>query len=85
MHGLPMGQKTKLKAGWVANRVGKVLEVDFRSQRIVWVTQFIRVKVLINVSKPLSPRFLCLERFGRMHGCNSNLKGSSGSVLIVGV
>lgn len=56
-HGLVVGQTTRNKAGWAARKVGKVLDVDFRSQRAVWVTPFVRVKVLIDVSKSLCPGF----------------------------
>lgn len=41
----------------MVSRAGKVLEVDFRSQKHVWVTQFIQVKVLIEASTPLCPGF----------------------------
>lgn len=41
----------------LGSRIGEVLEVDFRSQKAVWVTQFLRVKVLLRISNPLSPDF----------------------------
>ncbi|KAB1224244.1 hypothetical protein CJ030_MR2G005723 [Morella rubra] len=56
-HGLPVGQTTRNKAGWAASKVGKVLVVDFGSQRAVWVTPFVWVKVLIDISKSLCPGF----------------------------
>lgn len=63
VHGLPMGQSTKLMEETAARRAGKVVEVDFRSNKEVWVTQFIRVKVLIQVSQPLVSGFF----FPRLH------------------
>lgn len=48
-----MGQTTRFVAIEAARRVGEVLEVDFRSSREVWVTQFIRVKVLVMVAQLL--------------------------------
>lgn len=41
VHGLPMGQTTKKMVEDGANRIGEVVEVDFRSSKVVWVTQFI--------------------------------------------
>lgn len=41
VHGLPMGQTTKKMAEDGASRIGEVVEVDFRSSKVVWVTQFI--------------------------------------------
>ncbi|KAB1208753.1 hypothetical protein CJ030_MR6G005862 [Morella rubra] len=55
VHGLPMGQATRGMAESATRRIGEVMEVDFRSQKAVWVTQYIRVKVLINIQQALSP------------------------------
>lgn len=49
LHGLPLGHSTNEMARWAAGRLGEVLEVDFRSNRLVWVTQYIRVKVAVKV------------------------------------
>lgn len=69
MHGLPMGQTTKLKASWPASKEGRGLEVDFRSPRNVWVTQFIRMRILLNIAKPLCPGFF-LPRENREDACS---------------
>lgn len=82
-HGLPVGQTTRNKAGWAASKVGKVLVVDFRSQRAVWVTPFVWVKVLIDISKSLCPGFFFLELIGHLLGCNSSLKEFLDSVSTV--
>lgn len=52
-----MGQSTRSKVAWVASKARHVLEVDFRSFRTVWVIPFIRVKILLDVAKPLCPDF----------------------------
>lgn len=65
VHGIPMGQATKGMAEMAARRLGEVLEVDFRSQKAVWITQFIRVKVLLDILQPLSPGFF-LPRANRV-------------------
>lgn len=52
-----MRQNTKLMVEWAASKVGEVIEVDFRSQRTVWVTQFIRVRVMIDSDKVLYTSF----------------------------
>lgn len=57
IHGLPMGQTTRAMAFEAASKVRKVLEVDFRSSKELWVTQFIRVKVMVEVDQPLCPGF----------------------------
>lgn len=65
IHGLPMGQTTRAVAFAAASRVGEVVEVDFRSSRKVWVTQIIRVKVLVAVDRPLCSGFF-LPRLNRV-------------------
>lgn len=57
IHGFPLGHSTQDMAIVAASQIGEVLEVDFRSSKAVWVTQFIRVKVLVALSHPLSPGF----------------------------
>lgn len=57
LYGLPLGHSTKEMAIWVARKIGVVLEVDFRTTRSVWVTQYIRIKVALQVNWPLSPGF----------------------------
>lgn len=39
------------------NKIGMVIEVDFHSNRGVWVTNYIRVKILLQTSHPLRPGF----------------------------
>lgn len=64
VHGLPMGHTTRQGTESAARRIGEVLEVDFRSYRSVWVTQFIRVRVRLLISQPLSLGFF-LPRLNR--------------------
>lgn len=64
IHGLPMGQTTKAMARAAASKVGEVVEVDFRFSREVWVTQFIRVKVMVLVAQPqCSGGVICVISF----------------------
>lgn len=58
VHGLPMGQTTMKMAEEAASWIGEVVDVDFRLSKVVWVTQFIRVKVLLDLSQPLPPGFM---------------------------
>lgn len=43
VHGLPVEKTTREAAHEVALKAGNVLEVDFQSQRTIWVAQYIRV------------------------------------------
>lgn len=61
IHGLPIGQTTRAMAFEVASKVGNVLEVDFQSPKGLWVTQFIKVKVMVEVDRPLCPGFFLLR------------------------
>lgn len=45
VHGLPLGQNTRQRVEWAARKIGEVMEVDFRSQRSVWVAQYTKAKV----------------------------------------
>lgn len=40
-----------------ASRIREVLDVDFRSTKEVWVTQYIRVQVKVQISNPLCSGF----------------------------
>lgn len=57
IHGLLLGHSTQDMAIAAASQIGEMFEVDFRSSKAAWVTQFIRVKVLVALSHPLSPGF----------------------------
>lgn len=61
LHGLPLGHSTKAIATWVAGRIGDVIEVDFCSTKVVWVTQYIRGKVAVKLDQPLRSGFFLLR------------------------
>lgn len=57
IHGLPMMSMSERSITNIANLVGPVLEHEFPATTGIWVSRFFRVKVLLDVRKPLVPGY----------------------------
>lgn len=64
IHELSMGKTTRHVVSQAAAKIGDVMEINFRSHKNVSLTQFVRVKVKLLVTRPLSSGFFmeCHQR-----------------------
>lgn len=64
--GLPLGLFNKENAWAIAGRIGKTLEIDFADKEGCW-TDYIKVKVLLNILHPLPPGFFLAKQNNNQH------------------